>query len=344
MDKDIPYTAYAAYLKKIYGKKAYRVGVDGGFTCPNRIGAGKTGCSYCDETGSVAVYQRTSESGLTQRNPDRFHPTCIPPHELRRSAPLAQRKSAVKRQIEDACEFLKRRYAADLFLLYFQAFSGTFDRVSVLEELYSYALGLRDFRELIVSTRPDCIDRDTVKLLARYREELHDVWTELGLQTGVDRTLDLIHRGHQVKEFRSAYDLLRRSGIKVSVHLMLGLPGEGYREIDETAALIREIHPDALKIHNLHIPMRTELLDTYLGGEVTSPSADRHISYTIHFLEQIQEDIIIQRVTADTPGHRLAAPKEFPKKGTFISRLRREMGLRKTSQGRCFEEFYHEKD
>lgn len=343
MDKDIPYTTYASYLKRTYGRKAYRVGVDGGFTCPNRIGTGKKGCSYCDETGSVAVYQRKSESGLTQRNPDLFHPTCIPSHELKRSATLAQRKTSVKRQIEDACEFLKRRYDTDLFLLYFQAFSGTFDRVSVLEEIYSYALGLMKFRELIVSTRPDCIDRDTVKLLAMYREDLHDVWTELGLQTGVDRTLDLIRRGHHVKEFRRAYDLLRRSGIKVSVHLILGLPGEGYREIDETAALIRELHPEALKIHNLHIPMRTELLDTYLGGEVTAPSAARHISYTIHLLEQIQEDIIIQRITADTPGHRLAAPKGFPQKGSLISRLRREMGLRETCQGRRFEEVLHEK-
>ena len=43
-----------------------------------------------------------------------------------------------------------------LVILYFQAYSSTFAPVDRLAEIYDAGLARADFRELVVSTRPDC--------------------------------------------------------------------------------------------------------------------------------------------------------------------------------------------
>ena len=57
------WNTYSEYLNRRYSKKLYRIGVDGGFSCPNRCKNGSGGCTYCDGSGSVAVYQRGEEKG-----------------------------------------------------------------------------------------------------------------------------------------------------------------------------------------------------------------------------------------------------------------------------------------
>ena len=41
------------YCRKTYGKKLYKLALDGGFTCPNRDGTlGTGGCIFCSRGGS----------------------------------------------------------------------------------------------------------------------------------------------------------------------------------------------------------------------------------------------------------------------------------------------------
>ena len=332
-----PYYTYKTYLTKKYGTSAYRIGVDGGFSCPNRNQDGLGGCTYCDDTGAVAVYHRQKEAADARKS----YREDTPGAEVisyYQDQTLAERKEHIKNQIEKAVKFLGSRYRAELFLLYFQAFSGTYDDPAVLRELYDYALDLMEFKELIVSTRPDCLDTEKISLLSSYRERVEDVWVELGLQSSINVTLDRINRGHTAEQFVETFKILRKSGIKISAHLILGLPGESYKEILRTAELITELHPEAVKIHNLHIPDNTQMLAEYSHGELLVPSTARHLSYTAYLLERIPDDIIIQRLTCDTPSHRLAAPRLFKKKGVFISQLGNMMNTHKQYQGRCLEE------
>ncbi len=334
----IPYITYTSYLKKKYGKPAYRVGVDGGFTCPNRNRDGSGGCAYCDETGAVAAYQRQGESSIAG-TPFSGSSAVIPKScSYSRLSSLDERKDSVRKQILHARRFLEKRYRSEVFLLYFQAFSSTFSPLRELEEIYTDALKVMDFRELIVSTRPDCISPSNARLLASYKNQVDDVWVELGLQTASDITLSRISRGHTAAQFTDAFKLLRDQGIKLSVHLILGLPGEGYADIARTAEFLARLHPEAVKLHNLHLPIRTRLFDEYQLGEFTIPSAERHLSYAVHVLERIPDDIIIQRLVTDTPGHRLAAPKKFMAKRDFIDTLSKNMINVNTWQGKFSKE------
>ena len=294
------FRGYAEYLRGRYGAPAYRVAVDAGFGCPNRgPDRRQPGCLYCDERGALAPYQE-------------------PAPAVRGSAvPLEQRLASIGRQVERGTAFLRRRYGAEVFLLYLQAFSGTHAPAAELEVIYDFALGCGPFRELIVSTRPDCVDRERAELLSGYRRRGLEVWVELGLQSGCDATLQRIRRGHSVADFTRAFGLLREAGVRLAVHLIFGLPGEGLEQILDTVRLVAGLEPEGVKIHNLHVPRDSPLAAEHLAGELVAPCAARHLEYLIRALELLPPRTLILRLTCDTPAGRLAAPRGFPPKAEF---------------------------
>jgi radical SAM protein (TIGR01212 family) len=300
------FNAYAHYLRKRYNQPAYRVSVDGGFSCPHR-GEDRShpGCTYCDEYGSRAPYLGNSVE--------------------------------IEKQITGAIEFLKTRYGAGLYLLYFQAFSSTFAPVKKCKELYDRALSCAPFRELIISTRPDCINSDIAELLCSYRDIGIKVCVELGLQSASDTTLQRIRRGHTVETFRVAYNHLKEKGIAITVHLIFGLPGEGIDDMLNTVSFVSDLKPDGIKIHNLHIPLGTHLFREFLTGEIVIPSPERHLDYVIQALELLPPQTIIMRLTCDTPPQRLAFPRHFWDKAQFYEAVRKEMRRRNTWQGRYYK-------
>ena len=296
------YNSYSRYLRRKYGETVYRVAVDAGFSCPNRRGRAGPGCTYCAEDGARASYLGSAAD--------------------------------VEEQVGRAVAFLKNRYGALSFILYFQAFSGTNAPVRRLESLYATALATAPFRELVVSTRPDCVDAEKAKLLCSFRTDQRDVWVELGLQSANDTTLERISRGHTVAQFVSAYAILKSLSLKVAVHVIFGLPGEEDADMEATVRLVAGLDPDGVKINNLHIPHSTPLADEYRKGEVTAPGPETHLERVIRALEILPARCLIMRLTTDTPKDRLLAPRVFWNKQEFAARLAAAMEERRTWQGR----------
>lgn len=322
---------YGEYLKKRYGQRVYRIGIDAGFSCPNRDADRRGGCIYCDAKGSVAAYQRRDESQFGRTSGfveeiDETGPTGAPPT-------MGERKESISRQIERGSRYLDSRYPRTGRSVYFQAFTSTYDDIDVLRQLYDHALAGGTYRELIVSTRPDCVGDDVIALLSSYRQKVDAVWVELGLQSGNDATLRWIGRGHTVADFTDACIRLHKSGLEVCAHVILGLPGESSDEILRTAQVVAHSHPQAIKIHNLHVVAGTRLYDLYREGKVSVGGMERHLEQTILLLRNIPSDIIIQRFVSDTPGHRLAAPRDFGGKEAFVSALASEMACLDAWQG-----------
>jgi radical SAM protein (TIGR01212 family) len=325
------YRNYSHYLKQRYGKKVYRVAVDAGFSCPNRgVDRSRPGCAYCDEYGSRAPYQEKvwrESCGAT----DGESAADVG------GSNMARRRDFIRRQVERGIGFLRSRYGAEVLLLYFQAFSGTYAPVTVLRAIYSYGLSLGPFRELIVSTRPDCIDEEKADLLAGYMSSQREVWVELGLQSACDETLERISRGHTYSHFVSAFRILKDRGVKVAVHLIFGLPEEGLDAILYTVRQVSALGLDGIKIHNLHIPRDTALLEEYKLGDLIVPSGPRHLDYVLRSLELLPPTTVVMRMTCDTPLERLALPKRFWDKAMFTRELRAEMARRQTYQGRLWQ-------
>lgn len=324
-----PYNSYSGHLKNKYGYQIYRVGVDAGFSCPNRRGKNKEGgCIYCDSQGATAAWLRSLESRYNHKSSFTENIDSIAS-----CTNVGFNLEDVRAQIEKGRSFLERRYKAEHFALYFQSFSNTFAPVNKLKEIYDSSLEGYDWDQFIVSTRPDCLDEEKVKLLASYKSSVKQVCVELGLQSGDEEILKSMNRGHSVDCFIQACNLVKKYNLELCVHVLLGFPGEGQEQLDRTIEVIRKVHPDAIKIHNLNITAGTKLYEKYAQGEVVAPCATRHIERTIYLLRRIPKDIVIERLICETPIHRLASPRSFPDKNAYLVRLEKTMNEKCVVQG-----------
>ncbi len=96
-----------------------------------------------------------------------------------------------------------------------------------------------------VSTRPDCIDEDTLARLSAYGVET----VELGAQSMSDRVLEAAGRGHRAEDTVRACAFLRRRGFRVILQMMTGLPGSDPRDDLHTAERLADLRPDGVRIY-----------------------------------------------------------------------------------------------
>lgn len=96
--------------------------------------------------------------------------------------------------------------------------------------------------------RPDSINAQKLRVL----REHHVSRISINPQTMNQETLDLIGRKHTVEETIEAYQLARELGFdNINMDLIVGLPGEGIREVDHTMKVLEELDPDDITVHAL---------------------------------------------------------------------------------------------
>lgn len=284
---------YSDYLKSKYGCKVYRVAIDAGFSCPNRASGG---CIYCNDNGSRASYI----------NPG----------------------SPVNEQLETRIKYLKKVNDAKKFIAYFQAFTNTYAPVELLKKIYDEALDLEDIVGISIGTRPDAVDRKKLELIASYKNR-YEVWIEYGLQSIHDKTLKLINRGHLFNDFLKALHLTKEFGIPVCAHVILGLPGETGEEMLQTARKMRELGIEGIKIHLLHILKGSALEKIYKEGRIKLLEQDEYVRLVCDFLENLPENIIVQRLTGQGSRIDHVAPDWALDKIGTINKIKEELGRRK---------------
>jgi radical SAM protein (TIGR01212 family) len=271
------YNEYSRYLKNLFGCRVQKITLDAGLTCPNRDGTkGWGGCIYCDARGSGSGAARS-----------------LPPD--------------IRGQIRRGKEFLGPRTGARQFIAYFQSFSNTYAPLPVLERLYREALEDEDVVGLSVGTRPDCLNPEVLELLGSFSRS-HLVWVEYGLQSFHPETLLRINRGHTVDDFIGAVVESRRRGLNICAHVILGLPGEGLREVLETARGLSGLDIQGLKIHSLFVNRGTALETWYREGRYRPLTREQYADWVCRFLERIPGHWIIQRLTGDPRAADLVAP------------------------------------
>jgi len=301
-----PYRRFSDYLKETFGEKVYRVPVDAGFSCPNRDGTkGIGGCIYCDSRGSAA--------------------------------PFIQRSLAIRDQIADGAARVARRYKARKFIVYFQAFSNTYERPEILEKIYAQALGFEGMVGVAIATRPDCIDRERLEVIHKVFRGL-TVWMEYGLQTTHERTLAWMQRGHGLGDFTRAVEMTREFPFRVGVHIILGLPGETREMTLETVRFLAKVGIDDIKIHMLHVLKGTRLARLYEKTPFELLSMEAYISLVCDALELLPPSVVIQRLTGDAPAENLVAPTWILKKGKTLNGIIKEFHRHGTRQGSRWEE------
>lgn len=260
--------------------KVQKIMIDGGFTCPNRDGrVGHAGCTFC-----------LCES---------FNPE------------YCRRHSSITEQIEAGKRFFHGKYPKMKYLAYFQAYSSTYAPLEVLRQRYEEALAVDDVVGLVVATRPDCINEDVLSLLDSISERGFTVVLELGCESMYNRTLKRVNRGHTVAHSIEAIRLCHTHAIPVTVHLMLGLPGESREDILAEAEILNGLPVTSLKLHQLQILRGTRMAKEWVENrtDFLDLSLDSYVALVADFVKRLRNDINIERYASSAPREMLLAPR-----------------------------------
>jgi uncharacterized protein len=295
------YNSYGAFLRETFGCRVYKVVVDAGFTCPNRDGTlARGGCTYCSN--------------------DSFRPNAV------------SRFTPIRIQVEQGIEYLRTRYRARKFIVYFQPFSNTHAPLASLAPLYEEALSHPDVAGLSVGTRPDCVDGEKLAWLQR-AAETHFVTIEYGLESIHDETLARINRGHDFRCWLRAMQQTRNRGIRICVHLILGFPWETRDQMLAMAEAVSAEGVDFLKIHHLHVLRHTAMGREYLSNPFRLLEFEEYLELVTDFLERLNPDIRIERLFGLAPAENLIGPLWGKNKAEVQAAIERTLLARNTWQG-----------
>ena len=302
-----PYHSLDFHLKETFGKKVYKLSLDGGMTCPNRDGtAGRDGCIFCSAGGSGDF--------------------------------AAPRTASVKEQAEAAKALVAGKIKGDAsYIAYFQSYTNTYAPLPYLRALFTEAMALPDVCALSVATRPDCLPPETIALLNELSQK-KPVWIELGLQTIHEKTAEFIRRGYSLDVFEDAYGRLKAAGIPVIIHVILGLPGETREDMLKTVRYLAGKRVDGIKLQLLHVLKGTDLFPLYESGAFRTLEMDEYFALAGDCLKLLPPETVVHRLTGDGPKRLLAAPLWSADKKKVLNGLHRYLKENGIFQGMEYDE------
>lgn len=299
---DKPYNFFGDYLREKYNCRILKLTINANLGCPNRDGTiSRDGCIFCSENGSAS--------------------------------PTTCGTDDIKEQMEQARIAFRRSDVETKFISYFQAYSNTHAPVEKLKLLYDDAISFPDVIGLMIGTRPDSLDEAKLDLIASYNKPDFELWLELGMQSIHDKSLSYLHRGHDYAITRKMILAAAERKIPVCVHVILGIPGEDWHDMMETAKELSSLPISGVKIHHLHVIKNTPLATEYEAGKFRSLEFNEYISLITDFIERLRPDITIHRLAGDKALSELVAPLWSVEKGTLVKAINDEFAHRVSWQG-----------
>ena len=304
----IPYYPVSQFYKSVFGEKVYKVPVSTAETCPNREGIrGMKTCNFCDVWGSAAYPEI--------------------------------RENTLREQIETTKARMKKLYKAEKYLVYFQAYTNTFEKSERLREQFEVAFSYSDVVGAVVGTRPDCISDAVIKFWNEWAEEKF-ISVEIGVQSFDNEQLEWMRRGHTGEKSLWAINKIAEKCPKVNlgIHLMFGLPGETREQIIDTAKLVNTLPIQNVKLHNLHVLKNTPLADDYDAGEFEPIERAEYFERCRLFLQHLSPDISVHRLSAlSTRPEELVAPQWTARKMEMYQHMLQYMMDKESWQSQFFE-------
>ncbi len=303
---DKRYYSLNYYLKQHYGRKLYKIALDGGMTCPNRDGTcGSRGCIFCSEGGSGDF--------------------------------AGDRTLSIREQLALGKASLAEKYNGHSYIAYFQAYTNTYAPVQHLRQLFEEAVSDPEVCVLSIATRPDCLGEDVIELLTELNLQ-KPVWVELGLQTIHPKSADFIRRGYPLSVFEDAVTRLRKAGIEVIVHTILFLPGETPSQMLDTIRYLNTQDIQGIKLQLLHILKHTDLASYYEQHPFPLPSLEEYLELLGACICTLRPDIVIHRITGDGPKSLLIAPLWTSDKRNVLNQTARYFKEHDIWQGKYTED------
>lgn len=263
----VPYITIGERYHQRFGGKVYKIPVSVVDDCPNRRGLkGMQTCVFCDPWGSAA---RTETLTMPLRE-----------------------------QIEKVHGILARKFKAEKYLVYFQAYTNTFTKVSALRANFETALSYDFVKGIVVGTRPDCLSPAVFDLWREFHARSH-VSVELGVQSFYDDDLEFLRRGHTGQDsIRALHKIAEQTPVDLGLHLIFGNPFETKERIIETARICNDLPITNVKLHNLHVLKQTPLEEMTAQGAFTPVELDVYAERVALFLSHLSPRLAVHRLAA----------------------------------------------
>ena len=146
-------------------------------------------------------------------------------------------------------------------------FGGSFTAIEterqeeLLQTAYEYVKSGK-VESIRVSTRPDCINKEILKRLKKYKVKT----IELGVQSANDYILKRANRGHTFEDVKKASKLIRWYGFKLGHQMMVGLPESTRIDEINTAKALVKLKPKMVRIYPVLVVKNTKLEEEYEQG------------------------------------------------------------------------------
>ncbi len=300
-----PYYSLSAYLKNTYGRTYKKIAIDAGFSCPNRDGTLDTAGCIFCSEGGSGDFAVSLDDALAASD----------------NAPGSK------------------------YIIYFQAFTGTYAEPGYLYDLYKKALKHPSVIGISIATRPDCLGLPKTlsegleimpvlsELNTEYSKSGKFIWIELGLQTIHEETASYIKRHYPLAVYDKAVSALNDAKIPYITHVILGLPNESEEMMLDTVRYVCRYAPFGIKLQLLHVLKGTKLADDHAAGYFKTLELNEYLELIIKCIQNIPKDVVIHRVTGDGPKDLLIAPTWSAHKRHVLNSLHKLMKEKNAVQG-----------
>ena len=281
------------HYRSRFGCKVYKLSIDAGFTCPNRDGTLDTrGCVFCSAYGGGEFAEGGCEN--------------------------------IAVQLEKAKQRVAAKNKDGKYIAYFQSFTNTYAPIARLRKLYEEAIAPEEIVGLSIGTRPDCLEDAVVSLLSEINR-IKPVSVELGLQTIHESSVQYIRRGYPNDVYYDAVKRLKKAGLDVVTHIILGLPGETVKMAVQTTEASVAAGTDGVKFHLLHVLKNTDLAKDFAERRFRCLELAEYAGWLDACLAVLPEHIVLHRITGDGAKKDLIAPLWSADKKHVLNYLNRTL-------------------
>ena len=177
-------------------------------------------------------------------------------------------KRVTREDVKKTIEYYLKNFENDNTEKEIAFFGGSFtaiekERQEELLEIANEYIREKKVSSIRISTRPDCIDKDILKFLKKYKVKT----IELGVQSANDYILEKAKRGHTFEDVINASKLIKRYGFILGHQMMIGLPESTRQDEIETAISLCKLKPKMVRIYPVLVVKNTELEKMYNNDE-----------------------------------------------------------------------------
>ena len=171
-----------------------------------------------------------------------------------------EEKQITEKDVRDTIEYYLKNFKDNKVYKEIAFFGGSFTGIDIetqnkfLGVAYEY-IKAKKVNGIRISTRPDYIDKATLKRLKKYKVKT----IELGVQSSNDYVLKRSKRGHTFEDVKKASKLIRRYRFTLGHQMMLGMPESTALDDLNTAKDLAKLKPKIVRIYPVLVIKGTEL-------------------------------------------------------------------------------------